>query len=169
MHIEASRYALSGRHLICSFVLFVVRAFIIQYVLYFIFYFISYLRTAWEGGGVLPDFLFLFSFPCSAGFERHWPPFRCCCCCCCLTKKMLFKEKIVSHIQRIGCQPEKKYFTRWPIPLVVCWTRKYKKYKKSGSAQYSSYLGLATNTLNVINNNLYQLSELLFKENSECT
>ena len=28
-------------------------------------------------------------------------------CCCC------------SHIQRIGCQPEKHYFTRWPIPLVV--------------------------------------------------
>ena len=27
---------------------------------------------------------------------------------------------VVSHIQRIGCQPEKHYFTRWPIPLVVC-------------------------------------------------
>ena len=27
---------------------------------------------------------------------------------------------VVSHIQRIGCPPEKKYFTRWPIPLVVC-------------------------------------------------
>ena len=27
---------------------------------------------------------------------------------------------VVSHIQRIGCQPEKNYFTRWPIPLVVC-------------------------------------------------
>ena len=27
---------------------------------------------------------------------------------------------VVSYIQRIGCQPEKKYFTRWPIPLVVC-------------------------------------------------
>ena len=27
---------------------------------------------------------------------------------------------VVSHIQRIGCQPEKKYFTPWPIPLVVC-------------------------------------------------
>ena len=26
---------------------------------------------------------------------------------------------VVSHIQRIGCQPEKNYFTRWPIPLVV--------------------------------------------------
>ena len=24
------------------------------------------------------------------------------------------------NIQRIGCQPEKNYFTRWPIPLVVC-------------------------------------------------
>ena len=36
---------------------------------------------------------------------------------------LLFKEKyvvVVSHIQRIGCQPEKNYFTRWPIPLVVC-------------------------------------------------
>ena len=27
---------------------------------------------------------------------------------------------VVSHIQRIGCQPEKNYFARWPIPLVVC-------------------------------------------------
>ena len=27
---------------------------------------------------------------------------------------------VVSHIPRIGCQPEKNYFTRWPIPLVVC-------------------------------------------------
>ena len=27
---------------------------------------------------------------------------------------------VVSHIQRIGCQPEKNYFTQWPIPLVVC-------------------------------------------------
>ena len=27
---------------------------------------------------------------------------------------------VVSHIQRIGCQPEKNYFTRWPIPLVIC-------------------------------------------------
>ena len=26
---------------------------------------------------------------------------------------------VVSHIQRIGCQPEKNYFTGWPIPLVV--------------------------------------------------
>ena len=24
-----------------------------------------------------------------------------------------------SHIQHVGCQPEKNYFTRWPIPLVV--------------------------------------------------
>ena len=27
---------------------------------------------------------------------------------------------VVAHIQRIGCQLEKNYFTRWPIPLVVC-------------------------------------------------
>ena len=27
---------------------------------------------------------------------------------------------VVSHIQRIGCEPEKNYFARWPIPLVVC-------------------------------------------------
>ena len=33
------------------------------------------------------------------------------------TVELLF---VVSHIQRIGCQPEKNYFTRWPIPLVVC-------------------------------------------------
>ena len=36
---------------------------------------------------------------------------------------------VVSHIQRIGCQPEKNYFTRWPIPLVVCWTGKKRKRK----------------------------------------
>ena len=34
------------------------------------------------------------------------------CCCCCLKK-----NHVVSHIQRIGCQPEKNYFTRWLIPL----------------------------------------------------
>ena len=27
---------------------------------------------------------------------------------------------VVSRIQRIGCQPEKNYSPRWPIPLVVC-------------------------------------------------
>ena len=44
---------------------------------------------------------------------------------------MLFKEKselllrvVFSHIQRIGCQPEKIYFTRWPIPLVSVEQRK---------------------------------------------
>ena len=35
----------------------------------------------------------------------------------------------VSYIQRIGCQPEKNYFTRWPIPLVICWTGKKIKIK----------------------------------------
>ena len=29
-------------------------------------------------------------------------------------------DLVVSHIQRIFCQPEKNYFTWWPIPLVVC-------------------------------------------------
>ena len=27
---------------------------------------------------------------------------------------------VVSHIQRIGCQPEKKYFTWWPMCIYVC-------------------------------------------------
>ena len=27
-----------------------------------------------EGGGALPDFLFLSFFPCSADHERDWPP-----------------------------------------------------------------------------------------------
>ena len=27
---------------------------------------------------------------------------------------------VVSNIQRTGCQPEINYFTRWPIPLMVC-------------------------------------------------
>ena len=36
--------------------------------------------------------------------------------------KKILNAVIVSHIQCIGCQPEKnyRYFTRWPIPLVVC-------------------------------------------------
>ena len=27
---------------------------------------------------------------------------------------------VVSQIQRVGCHPEKNYFTQWPIPLVIC-------------------------------------------------
>ena len=33
---------------------------------------------------------------------------------------ILQSSTVVAHIQRIGCQPEKNYFTRWPIPLAVC-------------------------------------------------
>ena len=44
------------------------------------------------------------------------------------------KNVVVSHIQRIGCQPEKNYFTRWPISLARgLLNRKKKKKKKSGS------------------------------------
>ena len=39
----------------------------------------------------------------------------CTCVCVCVVVVV-----VVSHIQRIGCQPETNYFTRWPIPLVVC-------------------------------------------------
>ena len=61
---------------------------------------------------------------------------------CCLKKNLNTSrpseqqgEIVVSHIQRIFCQPEKKYFTRWPIPLVVCGTgEKISKTKMSGSA-----------------------------------
>ena len=35
-------------------------------------------------------------------------------------REVEFCVVVVSQIQRIGCQPEKNYFTRWPIPLVVC-------------------------------------------------
>ena len=35
-------------------------------------YFFFSKRAAW--GGALPDFVFLFSFPCSADHERNWPP-----------------------------------------------------------------------------------------------
>ena len=68
--------------------------------------------------------------------ERKHPPkqrtrYR---CCCCLKKNQNAPRPfVVSHIQRIGCQPEKNYFTRWPIPLVVCWTGKREQKKKSGS------------------------------------
>ena len=37
-----------------------------------------------------------------------------------MTTTVVVVVVVVSHIQRIGCQPEKNYFTRWPIPLVVC-------------------------------------------------
>ena len=39
---------------------------------------------------------------------------------CLLLLLLLLLLFVVSHIQRIGRQPEKNYFTRWPIPLVVC-------------------------------------------------
>ena len=35
-------------------------------------YFFFSERAAW--GGALPDFVFLFSFPCSADHEQEWPP-----------------------------------------------------------------------------------------------
>ena len=38
----------------------------------------------------------------------------------CFSARRVVVVVVVSHIQRIGCQPEKNYFTRWPIPLVVC-------------------------------------------------
>ena len=50
--------------------------------------------------------------------------------CCLKTKSVVVvveRKIVVSHIQRIGCQPEKNYFTRWPNPLVVCWTGERKK------------------------------------------
>ena len=38
-----------------------------------------------------------------------------------LVQLLLFVVVVVaSYIQCIGCQPEKNYFTRWPVPLVVC-------------------------------------------------
>ena len=49
-----------------------------------------------------------------------------------ITTENIVVVGVVFHIQRIGCQPEKNYFTRWPIPLVVC--RTGEKKKKSGSA-----------------------------------
>ena len=53
---------------------------------------------------------------------------------CCLGKSLVVAVVVVvSHIQRIGCQPEKNYFTRWPIPLVVCGAGEREQNKKSGS------------------------------------
>ena len=34
-------------------------------------------------------------------------------------RKIVVVVVVVSHIQRIGCQPAKNFFTRWSIPLVV--------------------------------------------------
>ena len=39
------------------------------------------------------------------------------CCCCCF-----------SHSAHVA-NPKKNYYTRWPIPLVVCWNREKKKKK----------------------------------------
>ena len=41
---------------------------------------------------------------------------------CCTSRRpiVVVVVVVVSHIQRIGCQPEKNFFTLWPIPLVVC-------------------------------------------------
>ena len=39
------------------------------------FYFIFSERAVWGvGGGVLPEFFLLLSFPCSANHEWDWPP-----------------------------------------------------------------------------------------------
>ena len=47
---------------------------------------------------------------------------------------MLYTDIFVaSHIQRTSSQPENNYFTRCPIPLVVCSTRKREQKKKYGS------------------------------------
>ena len=72
MHIDASLDAFSGHLLFCShcFVIFVVRA----TCFYFCFIFIFFLRTSSVGGVGPPDFLFVFSFPCSSGYERDRPP-----------------------------------------------------------------------------------------------
>ena len=66
--------------------------------------------------GIFSKLSKLFNFPrstMSVLVHFHVPP------CRCLSISTLWKV-VVSHIQRIGCQPEKNYFTRWPIPLVVC-------------------------------------------------
>ena len=79
------------------------------------------------GGGYAARLFLLFSFPCSADHERDWPPCKVVffglttntlnvrnnCCCCCLNKNLNAPRPsvvivvVVSHIQRIGCQPEK--------------------------------------------------------------
>ena len=51
-----------------------------------------------------------------------WHVGTCCCCCCCC----------FSH-SAYWLPTRKNYFTRWPIPLVVCWTGKREQKKKSGS------------------------------------
>ena len=43
------------------------------------------------------------------------------CCCCCFSHSAYWLPT------------RKNYFTRWPIPLVVCWTGKREQKKKSGS------------------------------------
>ena len=47
---------------------------------------------------------------------------------------------VISHIQRIGCQPETNYFiTRWSIPLAV--TRRIHIYRRYASRRYAGGLG----------------------------
>ena len=40
----------------------------------FLIFFSSNEKCVCVGGGMLPDFFLLFSFPCSANHERDWPP-----------------------------------------------------------------------------------------------
>ena len=75
------------------------------------------------GGGYAARLFLLFSFPCSADHERDWPACKAVffgLATNTLNVSVVVVVVVVSHIQRIGCQPEKNYFTRWPIPLVVC-------------------------------------------------
>ena len=53
------------------------------------------------------------------GFHHHGPRYFIFSYFCTM-RGLVVVAVVVSHIQRIGCQPEKNYFTRWPIPLVVC-------------------------------------------------
>ena len=74
-------------NIICSFVLFVIHIissampchmFEFEFEFLFIYFLriINILITSSVGGtgDVLPDFLFLLYFPCSADHERDWPP-----------------------------------------------------------------------------------------------
>ena len=75
----------------------------------FLFSFFLRRSSVGGGGGTLPDFFLLFSFPCSADYERDWPP-------C----------KIVFRVgnQYVECEKQQqqhflnKY--RWTITTVYC-------------------------------------------------
>ena len=62
---------------------------------------------------------------------------------------------VVSHIQRIGCQPEKNYFTRWPIARGLL-NREKRTKEKSGSIPAPTPHTARSEKINKITRRIYR-------------